>query len=192
MASDTHCPPVAVVLLQTLCGTAPLNAASAQQTLPAEMAELERAAVKVEVTVGASCLYWLALQAVLRAQCAQLAPARRLVRRSLCMHQHPHQLLAPTWQPTLLSDSTTYPAAEAMLHRVADLFCCALFMRAAVDASRELLMACSGYNNHTCSYAVRCSRSPSRNFGAAAGPWSALPPSRNLARCALSTCAALL
>ena len=98
---------------------------------------LEIGLLLLEVAVGASSSHWLALQTELRARCAQVAPARRLVRRSLCVHRHPHQLFAPVCQPTLLSDLITYPAAGTMLHGVVDRSCCALFTRAAADALRE-------------------------------------------------------
>ena len=58
------CQPV-TVLLATLRDDALLDVESAQQTLPAEVQALERAAVKIEATVEASRSYWLTLQAAL-------------------------------------------------------------------------------------------------------------------------------
>ena len=143
------CLPVAVVLLQTLCNATLLDAASARQTLPTEMAELDCVALGMEAAVRASCSYWLALQAALEARCAQLAPTHRPVHCLLCVHWCPHQLLVPAWQLTPLSNSAIYPAAETMLHGVVDLSHHAFFACAAADASWELSMACSGFNNHT-------------------------------------------
>ena len=54
-----------LVLLATLRDDALLDVESAQQTLPAEVQALERAAVKIKATVEASRSYWLTLQAAL-------------------------------------------------------------------------------------------------------------------------------
>ena len=77
--------------------------------------------IKIEAAVRAFRSCWLALQAALKAQCMQLAPLHQLVCCSLCMHQRLHQLPAPAWQPTPLSDSIIHPAAGTMLCRAVDL-----------------------------------------------------------------------